>query len=68
MRRSALQYNFYVNPFSSRAADVFHHFAYIISATIIYTTNQGTLHVERYYWYVRQQNVIVSLTLTVVVY
>ena len=34
MRRSALGYNFYVNPFNSRVADVFHHFAYIISATI----------------------------------
>ena len=38
MRRSALGYNFYVNPFSSRAADVFHYFAYIISATIVLPT------------------------------
>ena len=38
MRRSALGYNFYVNPFSSHAADVFHHFAYIISATIVLPT------------------------------
>ena len=35
MKRSALGYNFYVNPFSSHAADVFVHFAYIISATIV---------------------------------
>ena len=47
MRCSALGYNFYVNPFSSRVADVFHHFAYIIfSATIVLYTNLGTLHVE----------------------
>ena len=26
---------FFVNPFKSHAADVFHHFVYIISATII---------------------------------
>ena len=31
MTRSALQC---VNPFSSRAADVFHYFTYIISATV----------------------------------
>ena len=36
--RSALVYNFYVNPFSSRAADVFHHFVYIISATVVLPT------------------------------
>ena len=68
MRRSALGYNFYINPFSSHAADVFHHFAYINSATIVATTNLGTLHVERYYWYAWQQNIIVSLTLTVLMY
>ena len=39
MKRSALGYNVYVNPFSSHAADVFHHFAYIISATIVLYTN-----------------------------
>ena len=60
MKRSALGYNFYINPFSSRAADVFHHFAYIISATIVLP-----VHVERYAW---QQNIIVSLTLTVLMY
>ena len=49
MRRSALGYNFYINPFSSRAADVFHYFAYIISATIYSPTNLDTLNVERYY-------------------
>ena len=38
MKRSALGYNFYVNPFSSHAADVFHYFAYIISATIVLPT------------------------------
>ena len=35
MRCSALGYNFYVNPFSSHAADVFDYFAYIISATVV---------------------------------
>ena len=34
MRRSALGYLFYVNPFSSCVADVFQHFAYMISATV----------------------------------
>ena len=58
MRRSALGYNFYVNPFSSRAADVFPHFAHIIY-NFYYSTNL------RYYWYAWQQNIIVSLTLTV---
>ena len=38
MKRSALGYNFYVNPFSSDAADVFHNFAYIISATVVLPT------------------------------
>ena len=38
MKRSALGYNFYVNPFSSRAANVFHHFAYIISAIVVLPT------------------------------
>ena len=38
MKRSALGCNFYVNPFSSHAADVFHHFAYIISATVALNT------------------------------
>ena len=41
------EYNFYVNPFSSRAADIFHYFAYIISATI----TLDTLHIERYDWH-----------------
>ena len=68
MKRSALGYNCYVNPFSSHAADDFHYFAYIISATIYSTTNLDTLHVERYYWYAWQQNIIVSLTLTVLMY
>ena len=58
MKRSALGYNFYVNPFSFHAADVFHNFSYI-------TTNLDTLHAERYYWYAWQHNIIVSLTLTV---
>ena len=66
MKRSALGYNFYVNSFSSHAADVFHHFAYIILATVVLPTY--TLHVERYYWYAWQQNIIVSLTLTVLMY
>ena len=38
MKRSAMGYNFYVNPFSSLAADVFVHFAYTISATIVLPT------------------------------
>ena len=59
MKRSALGYNFYVNPFSSHAADVFHHFAYIISATMLLYTNLNTLHVERYCWYAWQQSTIV---------
>ena len=58
MRRSALGYNFYVNPFSSPAADIFHHFTDIISATVVLYTNLDTLHVKRYYWYVWQQNII----------
>ena len=37
MKHSAMGYNF--NPFSSRAADAFHH---IISATIVATTNLDT--------------------------
>ena len=60
MKRSALGYNFYVNPFGSHAADVFHHFAYIISATIVYTTNLDTLHVERYYILAREHNCFVN--------
>ena len=67
MKRSALGYNFYVNPFSSRAADVFVHFAYIISATIVLPT-LDTLHVESHHWYIWQQNLIVSLTLTALLY
>ena len=53
-------YNFYINPFSSHAADVFHLHVYIISATTIYsTTNLDTFHVERYIaWYPWQQNVV----------
>ena len=42
MKRSALGYNFYVNPFSSRTADVFVHFAYIISAN-------STIYQPRYF-------------------
>ena len=63
MKHSALGYNFYVNPFSSDAANVFHN--YINSATVVLATNLDTLHVERYYWYAWQQNIIVLLTLTV---
>ena len=58
MKRSALGYNFYVNHFSSDAVDVFHNFAYIISATVVLYTNLDTLHVERYYWYAWQHNII----------
>ena len=48
MRCSALGYNIYVNPFSSRAVDVFHHFAYIILATVML----DILRVETHYWYI----------------
>ena len=67
MTRSALRCNFHVNPFSSHAADVFHYFTYIY-LSYRSTTNLDTLHVERCYWYAWQQNIIVSLTLTVLMY
>ena len=69
MKRSALGYNFDVNPFSSHAADVFHHFAYIISATIVLYANPDTLDVEIEVLLVcmaTEHNC--PLTLTVVVY
>ena len=55
-----LGYNFYVNPFSSHAVDVFHHFAYIISATIVLPI--------RILLVCMATNIIISLTLTVVEY
>ena len=35
MKCSELGYNNFVNPFTSRAVDVFNNFVYIVSATII---------------------------------
>ena len=61
MTHNALGYNLYINPFSSHAVDVFHHFTYVISPTVI-SSNLDTLHVERYCWFAWQQHIIVSLT------
>ena len=68
MKRSALGYNFYVNPFSSHAANVFHYFAYIISATIVLYQSGYFACREVLLVCMATENMIVSLTLTVVVY
>ena len=68
MKRSAMGYNFYIHPLSSHAADVFHQFAYNYYLSNRSTSNLNTSHAERYYWYAWQQNIIVSLTLTVLMY
>ena len=65
MKRSELGYNFSVNPFSSCAAYVFHHFAYIISETIVATTDLCR-YIERYAWQLTEH--IISITLTVLMY
>ena len=39
-----------------------------LSATIVLRTNLYTLHAERYFWYAWKQNIVVSLTPTVLVY
>ena len=62
MKRGALGYNLYVS-----AADVFHHFACIISATIVLPTWILCMYIESHQWYVWQQNILCRVVMTVLI-